>query len=98
MYSLKKTKELLEKLLKDETEPGRREEVAAALDEVNKNFLNNEVLEDAKKWFEQNDIDVEVKDYGSGESLYIMTNDSNNFNIELSTEEIDYRAELLLEQ
>jgi len=56
--------------------------------------IEKETLEDAKKWFQNFDIDTEIKENNGNLSLFLITDDENAFALELSKEEIEYRAEL----
>jgi len=57
--------------------------------------MSDEIFAQAEKWFLQNDIEVNEKDHNGRKGLYIIVGD--NFALELSDEEVDYRAELYRE-
>lgn len=58
--------------------------------------VTKEELESAINWFEHNDIKVRKVDFNKNVeyNLAIETDDSNKYLLELSQEEIAYRAEL----
>ena len=56
------------------------------------NSVDEGVVEDAKKWFAHYDMDVNSKDLGEGTRVYLNTGD--DFNTEISKDELEYRAEL----
>jgi len=53
----------------------------------------------AQAWFKHWDLTTDVVDLGYDKgSLALVTDDGNQFNIQLSDEEVEYRAELAEEQ
>lgn len=62
--------------------------------------ITEEELEQAIKWYEHNDIKVQKVDFTPSieYNLAVLTEDSNQYLLELSQYEISYRAELWREQ
>lgn len=62
--------------------------------------LTEQELEQAIAWYTHNDIEVEKVDFNQDIefNLAVVTQDSNNYYLELSQSEISYRAELWGEQ
>lgn len=55
--------------------------------------LTQEQIEKAKKWYKHYNIDVTPTDFETGNVLSVVLGDSD-FSLELSNDEVSYRAEL----
>jgi hypothetical protein len=58
--------------------------------------MDDITIAQAQKWLMLNEIEVNEKDYNGKKGLYVIV--GGDFALELSNEEIEYRAELYREQ